>query len=300
MNFEIEVTGTNSLFFIDRENGRGYYVENISLHKLSLLEEREVYIEKLVEIGYYQKNDAFFSKVSKNRWQNSLFPELRINETKLFVLLIALYFLLLSITFFLFINFPLLTDLKYSPKLMDYIITLVIFYSGIYLIHEYFHVIIAKIQGIEIRKIGFKIKYFLFPIAYVQFMPTSRDRARANIAFAGNVADLFLLITYYLIYLHTNFVQLYFVLFFQLVMTFWNYNIFLPTDFLLFILSYFKKPSFRVKALKFTKKYVLGLITMSYTKIDRKEIMFLIYGICNYLFFAYIVYSIIKGVLNVF
>lgn len=299
-NFEIEENGTNSLFFIDRENGRGYYVNNLNLFKLSLLEQNDVYLEKLIEIGYYQNNNVFLKKVSKNRWQNSLFPELRINESKLFIVLIILYFTLLSTTLFLFINFPLVTDLKYNANLLDYIIVLAIFYAGVYLIHEYFHVIISKIQGIEIRKIGFKIKYYMFPIAYVQFMPTSRDRARANIAFAGNVADLFLLVTYYLIYLHTNYIYFYFVLFFQLVMTFWNYNLFLPTDFLIFILSYFKIPSFRVKSLKMTKKYLFNLLTMNYRKINRKEIVFLVYGICNYLFFVYIFYSIIKGLLNVF
>lgn len=300
LNFEIEISGTNSLFFVDRENGKGYYVENLNLQKLSLLEENDVYLEKLIMIGYYINDNTISKAISKNRWQNSLFPELKVNEVRLFIYLIVSYIVLLSTILFLFIKFPLVNNLAFTATVMDYIIVLILFYSGVYLVHEYFHVIIAKIQGIEIRKIGFKVKYYIFPIAYVQFMPTSKDKVRANIAFAGNVADLILLLIYYLIYLTTHSIHFYYVLFFQILMTFWNYNPFLPTDFLIFILSYCKIPSFRVKALKLTKNYIVSLLSMKFKRINLKDSFYLGYGICNYLFFAYIFYCFIKELLNVF
>lgn len=52
-NFKIEDLGENQLFFINKNKGTGYYVDNINLSRLRTLEEQGIFLQPLKEIGYY-------------------------------------------------------------------------------------------------------------------------------------------------------------------------------------------------------------------------------------------------------
>ena len=123
-------------------------------------------------------------------------------------------------------------------------------------------------------------------------MPTGKDRVRANIALAGNVADLLLLLIYYCICLMSKNIYFYYILFFQFGLAFWNYNILLPTDFHLFLISYFKKRNFRSKALNYTKNFFFHPSLEKFTNVTKTNIIYLLYGIATAFFLIYIYCSI--------
>ena len=290
-NFKIEDLGENQLFFINKNKGTGYYVDNINLSRLRTLEEQGIFLQPLKEIGYYIEENMNVS-IAKLSWTNGLYPNCNLSSNTVFYLLISMFMIFFSVLAIAVIKFPLpdINNLKIEG--IGYIYILVLFYTGIYLIHENFHIIVAKLQGIEVKKIGFKFKYYIFPIAFVKILPTGKDRVRSNIALAGNVADLLLLIIYYFICLISKNVYFYYVLFFQFGLAFWNYNILLPTDFHLFLISYFKKRNFRSKALNYTKDFFFHPSFEKLTKITKTNVIYLLYGGATTVFFIYIYFSI--------
>ena len=140
-----------------------------------------------------------------------------------------------------------------ESNVKESLIGLIIFISGAYLIHEFSHVLIARLQGIYIKKMGFRIRYFLFPILFVRVFPTSCREKKINIAFVGLVSDLFLLILYNSFYVSTTEIYMQIALNLQFLMTIFNYNIFLPTDFANSIFQYFNQGNFRNQAFIYVK-----------------------------------------------
>ena len=290
-NFKIEDLGENQLFFINKNKGTGYYVDNINLSKLRKLEEQGIFLQPLRNIDYYLEENMDVP-IAKLSWVNNIYPNFNLSSNTVFSLLISMFLIFLSVLVMTVIKFPLPEIKNLKEEGIGYIYIIAMFYTGVYLIHENFHIIADKLLGIEIKKIGFKFKYYVFPIAFVKIMPTGKDRVRANIALAGNVADLLLLLIYYCICLMSKNIYFYYILFFQFGLAFWNYNILLPTDFHLFLISYFKKRNFRSKALNYTKNFFFHPSLEKFTNVTKTNIIYLLYGIATTFFLIYIYCSI--------
>lgn len=171
---------------------------------------------------------------------------------------------------------------------------ILIFLFGVICVHEMSHIIIARIQNIYVKKVGFKLKYYIFPIFYVKIFPTLDNHKKANVAFAGLVADMFLLLVYEIIYHITGLQMIRFALGLQFIMSIYNYNLLLPTDFTNAVAQFFKVGNFRKQAFDYTK----SLLTFNKNiKISKKKRLFYIsYSLLFILLLGYFSLNILSQI----
>ena len=64
-NFKIEDLGENQLFFINKNKGTGYYVDNINLSRLRTLEEQGIFFTTFERnwLLYRRKYECFHCKI---------------------------------------------------------------------------------------------------------------------------------------------------------------------------------------------------------------------------------------------
>ncbi|MFL0584946.1 hypothetical protein ACH0B6_20545 [Solibacillus silvestris] len=272
-NFVIERSSSNKLFLSNRKNCKGYYINLNQMDEKQLTTEK---IDSLISIGFYEEE-----KYKKPHFINNLISFKKgINEKVLLRINILLMILGTIITLItIYWAWPVLNSMStVTIEKVEFLKAILIFMAGLIIIHEMFHVISARMQLIEVYSIWFKLKYYFIPIFYVKIVPTGNDIKRANIAFAGNVADLLLIVTYSCALMITEQPYWSVVLIFQIVMSIFNYNILFPTDFYLGLFSGIGKATFRVKAIKFTKEWISRKV-----KIEGKQNVFqLIYGLAFY------------------
>ena len=246
-NFVVETMGDNRYFFSNRENGKGYYITGrLELDEALLLEKQP---PSLIQIGYLVPSDHEVRK--RNRVNEILNFKNETNAGKLLGWMIVGIIL----SFYSMISLIISHKEIFSVRLdtMSGIQGAVLFFLGILLVHEVFHIIAARMQRIEVVKVGFRMKYYFFPIVYVRILATGNNLKRANVALAGNLADALLANLYMLLFL--SFQEPVYAIAFslQLTMLFFNYNLLLPTDFTIFLLSLIRKPDFRANAIAYTK-----------------------------------------------
>lgn len=286
-NFIIESCEDNKIFLSNRKSCKGYYIY-LNEEQIACLTEQR--IESLTTIGFYDeaiyKRPHLINKLISFRYP---IKEQILLSITLWLMALGLIGTIISI----WCAWPIIREM--SALRIDkqtFIKATMIFIIGIILIHEMFHVISARLQNIEVFSISFKLKYYFIPICYVKIIPTGNDIKRANIAFAGNIADFFLIILYISIFITTKNPMWLVVLSLQSTMSLLNYNIFFPTDFYIGLFSILKKPNFRVQSVKFTK-----LVLTKKAKLKRKEhLIQLIYGIS---FYGILVFFIVMSALNV-
>lgn len=272
-NFIIEPCEENKVFLSNRKLCKGYYIHLNEEQITDLTKQR---IEQLTSIGFYDevvyKRPHLINKLISFRRPIG-------EKILLFITLWMIAIGLIGTIFSIWYAWPImkeLSQLKIDKAL--FIQAIIIFLIGIILIHEMFHVVSARLLNIEVFSISFKLKYYFIPIFYVKIIPTGNDLKRANIAFAGNVADFFLIILYSSIVLITENPMWLVVFSLQFTMSLLNYNIFFPTDFYIGLFSMFKKPNFRVQSIKLTKQ-----ILTRQAALKRKEhLIQLLYGISFY------------------
>lgn len=105
-NFKIEDLGENQLFFINKNKGTGYYVDNINLSRLRTLEEQGIFLQPLKEIGYYIEENMNVS-IAKLSWTNGLYPNCNLSSNTVFYLLISMFMIFFSVLAIAVIKFPL-------------------------------------------------------------------------------------------------------------------------------------------------------------------------------------------------
>ena len=275
------------MFLSNRKSCKGYYVNMDQIDEEKLVTER---FETLMPIGFYEeetyKNPHFINKVIS--FKRGL------DERFLFKLNIALMIIGAFITLLiLYQAWPIVSSMeKITIERIDFLKGIFIFLIGIIFIHEMFHVISARMQKIEVYSIWFKLKYYFIPIFYVKIVPTGNDLKRANVAFAGNVADLLLIIAYSVALMLTEEPYWCVVLIFQLVMSLFNYNILFPTDFYLGLFSGIGKATFRVNAISFTKQWLQRKSNV----LGKQNIWQLIYGLSFYAMLLMFLFSMIRNV----
>lgn len=249
-------------FISDRSNCKGYYLKK--LKKINELNSND--IAALKKIGYLIDNDATISSIQSTGLvkiiNSASVPN--INEKFLRNILYTLFVVMLLFNVMLFRNLNIfqVEFLETEVTVKVYIYGFTVFMFGVIFIHELAHIIVSRIQEVEIFKLGFKLKYYIFPMIYVKILPTGNNTKRANIAFAGNVADQLLTFFYILLIIYLakdtllyNVIK--FALIMQIFMTIANYNLLMPTDFTNFILSTFKNENFRERALKYCKSLII-------------------------------------------
>jgi len=297
-NFSIESCEANKIFLSDREACKGYYIHLNNNTVESLTENR---IESLAALGLYD-NEAIYKKPHFiNRIIKFSNP---ISEKTLFTISILLMlFGILGATLSIWNSWPMMEINGIANFNVDgfvFIKSMLIFLMGIISVHEMAHVLSARLQNIEVFTISFKLKYYFIPIFYVKIVPTGNNLKRANIAFAGNVADSFLIIIYSSMFIVTGDLIWSIVLTLQIIMGVFNYNILFPTDFYIGFFSLIKKPDFRVQSINFTNHF----FTRRSAFHKKIHLYYLIYGILFYgMFILFLVttglnitYWIIRGV----
>lgn len=246
-NFVVETMGDNRYFFSNRENGKGYYITGrLELDEAALLQKMP---PSLVKIGYLVPTDH---EVRKRNVVNDILNFKQ--ETHAGKLLGWMIFgILLSFFSMITLAFDHKEIFAIELNTVSGIQGAILFFVGILFVHEVFHIIAARMQQIEVVKVGFRLKYYFFPIAYVRILATGNNLKRANVALAGNLADVLLANIYLLLFL--NFQEPIYAIAFslQLTMLFFNYNLLLPTDFTIFLLSLIRRPDFRANAIAYTK-----------------------------------------------
>ncbi|MEJ8303503.1 site-2 protease family protein [Saccharibacillus sacchari] len=298
-NFVVETMGDNRYFFSNRENGKGYYITGrLELDEAMLLKKQP---PSLVKIGYLVPADHQVR--DRNRINDILNFKQETNAGKLLGWMVAGIILSFFSIIFLSLNHKEIFATELNT--MSGIQGAILFFIGILFVHEVFHIIAARMQQIEVIKVGFRLKYYFFPIAYVRILATGHNLKRANVALAGNLADVLLANAYMLLFL--NFQEPIYAIAFslQLTMLFFNYNLLLPTDFTIFLLSLIKKPDFRANAIAYTKfkLKVSKKIKESLLQAGRGvRFAYLAYGLVFYGFlatlmvtFAINIYHILRG-----
>ncbi|WP_100332279.1 zinc metalloprotease [Bacillus xiapuensis] len=290
-NFSIEFLNENKYFLFDRKNCKGYYLTYKGDIEATLKKEK---IEELNKIGFYDDTE-----LKEEHWVNKIFIT-NSNISPKFILINQLIFFLgllpIAITLLIqsfdgigYLDFELLNFKEYG-------IAMLVFLGGILFIHEMLHVVISRMQGIEIFSIAFKLKYYFIPIFYVKIVPTGNDLKRANVAFAGNIADLILIILYSSLALIFQQPEFIICLNLQLIMSIFNYNIFFPTDFYLGIFSLIGKSNFRTEAINYTKQFIFSKKKQSILK-GYRDIIKLAYGLA---FYVIVLFMFVIMVLNVY
>lgn len=298
-NFVVEMMGDNRYFFSNRENGKGYYITGrLELDEALLLKKQP---PSLVKIGYLVPADHEVRK--RNRINDILDFKQETSAGKLLGWMIVGIILSFFSIIFLSLNHKEIFAIGLNTTAGLY--GAILFFVGILFVHEVFHIIAARMQRIEVVKVGFRLKYYFFPIAYVRILATGNNLKRANVALAGNLADVLLANLYMLLFLNAQ-EPVYAIAFsLQLTMLFFNYNLLLPTDFTIFLLSLIKKPDFRADAIAYTKfkLKVSKTIKASLPKAGRgARFAYLAYGLVFYGFlatlmttFAINIYHILTG-----
>jgi hypothetical protein len=276
-NFIVEELSKGIFFLSNKETGTGYYV-----HSQRDICSKDILTntpEILYKINYIiDKQTSPLKEKKINRLIQFKNP---FNEKKLLIILLALFFIFLGSLTLMFVKGSIYGKMvQFSTG--KTIIAFSIFLLGVIFVHELLHILISRMQNIGIFKYGIKLRYYFIPILYVRILPTGNNLKRANIAFAGNIADLLLLNIYASLYLCTGldlFLQIFYI---QMIMLLFNYNLFLPTDFYIFLFSLMNKSDFRTRAIKFThysfrisKK--IDSKTLQQTK--KTKFFYLLYGI---------------------
>lgn len=286
-NFIIERSSNNELFLSNRKNCKGYYVNLAQIDEKKLITEK---FESLISIGLYDeetyKKPHFINKLIFFKKEISEILLLRLN---IFLMVVGTILTLFTINQ----AWPILSSMAtVTIGRMDFLKAIAIFLIGIIIIHEMFHIISARIQKIEVYSIWFKLKYYFIPIFYVKIVPTGNGIKRANIAFAGNIADLLLIVIYSLALMLTEEPYWSVVLIFQIVMSICNYNILFPTDFYLGLFSSIGKAAFRVNAIQFTKEWL-----QRKAKVEGKQNVWqLLYGLSFYTMLLMFLFSMIWNI----
>jgi hypothetical protein len=238
------------VFIVDKKTAKGFHVRN-SIGDVNI----EEIISKKINNN---SDDKDISCSCINRI--TAFRKIA-NTTQVSKLLLALYctFFLLLALMIIFGKFSLSIHSISNVSEFDIVNSLkglFLFVIGVFFIHEFSHVLVARSQDIFIKKIGFRLRYLVFPIFFVRVFPTSNREKKMNIAFVGLVSDLFLLLFYNISFLITNQSIFQYALSFQLLMTLFNYNILLPTDFTNSVLLYFNFGNFRNEAFEYSKSFL--------------------------------------------
>ncbi|MDQ6112992.1 hypothetical protein [Enterococcus gallinarum] len=277
----------NLIFVVDKKTGRGF-----RLKQTLPLSEVDSLMENIGEQSQHNLSESMINKFFS--FKNEISPVL------LSRILIILYGSFLGCLVFssIFMG-PIFTKtiIIYTKEgLIHSFIGLVIFVIGVLFIHEFSHIIAARWQGIYVKKVGFRIRYFIFPVFFVRIFPTSNRQKKMNIAFVGLAADLFLLNIYNTAFLISNMTSFRMALTYQLVMTIYNYNILLPTDFSNSLLQFINRGNFRSEAFEYSKWLIRKESSADnfYQSIGRKKkILYLTYT----LLFSILWVSLVIGII---
>lgn len=242
---EYDKTG-NLVFIVDRRTGRGFHVK------------RNLTSQEKEELFSSLENEEVNKKPLSESWINRIFNFNReVSSVGISKVLLTTYVSLLAcIGFLAFLNNSIFrtTQVSYTKEgLTQLLIGFGVFIIGVIFIHELSHILVARLQGIYVKKVGFRIRYFIFPIFYVRIFPTSNRQKKINIAFVGLVSDLLLLVIYSSSYLIFNSAVLKIALTYQTIMALYNYNVLLPTDFANTLFQFFNIGNFRVEAFEYSK-----------------------------------------------
>lgn len=299
-NFIVEQLSDKKFFLSNKENGTGYYV--VSKRDIRSTEILENTPEVLHKINYI--TDQLPLPVEE-KWINRFIKFANpYNERSLLTTLLLTFFVSIALLVYMTIQGDFFQKtVAFSPG--KTVLAVGVFLLGVTFIHEVLHIIVARMQDIYIFKYGMKFKYYFIPILYVRILPTGNNIKRSNVAFAGNVADLFLLIIYItLFYLTGNdlFIQ---VFYFQMIMLFFNYNPLFPTDFYIFLFSLLRKSDFRYRSILYTKytfKISKKIDAKTLSKDTRTKAFYLLYGLAFCLMiamffatFAFNIYMLLGG-----
>ncbi|MGE7917631.1 hypothetical protein ACQKM9_01630 [Viridibacillus sp. NPDC093762] len=272
-NFIIERCEKNKVFLSNRKSCKGYYIHLNNERVENLTEYR---IESLIPIGFYDE-DSYKKPHLINKFISFQRPmeEKKLFSISIWIMIVGIIGAIISVWY----AWPVMKDMSNLRMVRsEFLQSIAIFLIGIIVIHEMFHVISARLQQIEVFSIWFKLKFYFIPIFYVKIIPTGNDLKRANIAFAGNIADVLLIMLYSGVVILTEDPMWSIVLSFQLIMSVFNYNILFPTDFYIGLFSFIKKPNFRVESVNFTKQFFRKPTTIK----EKGHLLQLIYGILFY------------------
>lgn len=289
----LEYNDNNEIVYIvDEYNLRGFRVKNIkSSHDL------EKAIESIKSTRTEKKNSISCWIKKINNYAKKCPPK------KVSNLLITIYIISILINFYCLFLYPELMDIKVdsfffhelSPKNVIY--GLIIFFTGLILIHEGSHIFVSLMQNIKVSKLGFRIKYGFIPMLYVRIYPTSYNKKKMNIAMAGLVADQILLCIYINIFIWTRGQTVLISLILQFILLIFNYNPLFPSDFTQTILAKHDMLNFRMEAFRFFK----SIFKLKRFSINKINLIYLLYS-CLFLVFLILMFinmiSIITGVIK--
>ena len=226
-------------------------------------------------------NRKSVTKIPKwlNKLNDTLLGDLSSKKTsKLLMLIYFVFFSINIINYFNFRNylkFQMTLDFFSKFNSNQVLIGIILFFVGLIFLHEGFHIFISLLQGVKVSKLGFKLKYGFIPMLYVRIFPTSYNKKKMNIAFAGLVADQFLLLLFSVFFWVTKSEVFYVALILQITLSVFNYNILFPSDFMQSILSRIDYLEFRNDSFKYLGNILKG------SKVDFKfvNILKLIYSV---------------------
>ncbi|WP_330994580.1 hypothetical protein [Staphylococcus pseudintermedius] len=271
-----EYEGERLVYIYDSYTGKGYNFKNKNICKkedMTLIENKIISLRQDKKI----KSNKISSMLNKN-----IRPINKFSDQNIFKTLFILYTFLILVLVYLLIN----TNIKehftyYNHEQSDFVKGVIIFCVAILLIHEMSHAFVARISNIEVVKIGFRLKYYIFPILFVRVRPTSFKQKKINIAFVGLVSDLFLLNSYIILSYLFPYPYIYILVTLQFILTLYNYNILFPTDFTQSIFTYFDISEFR----KNSSAYLKSVLKRENTfKFDKISIIYLAYS-CGFIIF---------------
>ncbi|MGM0122882.1 hypothetical protein IGI37_000248 [Enterococcus sp. AZ194] len=281
------------IFIVDKKTAKGFHVKNNS--------------ESInVESAILKKIDSNFNgkDISKS-YINRLTTFKHIaNPSRLSKILVILYWSLLLVLLSTGLSGTLNLSVQNinqssNGEFFKGMKGLFIFLLGVFFIHEFSHVLVARLQGIFIKKIGFRLRYLVFPIFFVRVFPTSNRQKKINIAFVGLVSDLFLLLFYNTLFIITDQTVFQYALNLQLLMTFFNYNILLPTDFTNSILFYFNFGNFRNEAFEYSKN-IFKRNTSIYKQASKiKRIVYVLYTLLFTTLWILVLLNLVNQIIKV-
>ncbi|NWK83664.1 hypothetical protein HYE69_02450 [Staphylococcus sp. GSSP0090] len=291
-----EYDNSNNLIYIaDFVTGKGYKVKNEVKKNSDTELELEKHIKKIR--GDKRRQNNFFG-ILVNKLLNF---KKSLDDMKLFKCLGWLYILLLIVLIYQFTsnNYILnsLLSIQNNYSSWEFILGIFLFFIGVICIHEFSHILIARMSNILVLKLGAKFKYYIFPIIYVKAMPTSFRMKKVNIAFAGLIADLLIINIYIFLYLTLENYFFLIALKFHFLLFIFNYNILLPTDFTQAFLNLIHKEKFRDTAFKNFKTLVLN--SNSDINVNKtQKYIYVLYSLLFVVFWLFILMNIILTFIN--
>ena len=282
----------NLVYIADYYSGKGYRTKKEIKKESSEEKNIEKYIKSLRE-SRKRQNNKFGILINKSLNFNKNY-----NDNNIFKILMIFYFVFLIVCIFNFykqreiLHFVFSTQKNYHSS--EFGTGMICFLLGVILIHEFSHILISRISNILVLKLGFKLKYYIFPIFYVKAMPTSHRMKKVNIAFVGLVADLLLVnIYFYLYFLYNDSMYFLVALKLQFLLLLFNYNILLPTDFTQALLNYIHKENLRKEMFKEIKNLIFKKQKTKNYLTKKRIILYSTYILLFIVFWLYVFINII-------